>query len=135
MTVLAIIIVGMLLHINGQATIGEMVTFMNFAGLINSRLEQSVTFINRLMMEAPRLHEFSGMGHGAGHSDEPNAVDPGHLGGLVEFKDVSFSYYGERMAVADTTGPTGTARSCREYGPDGRAPVRPVVPVGHRLCL
>ena len=65
---LAIIIVGMLLHINGQATIGEMVTFMNFAGVINSRLEQSVTFINRLMMEAPRLHEFSGMGHGAGHS-------------------------------------------------------------------
>jgi hypothetical protein len=47
-----------LLHINGHATIGEMVTFMNFAGLIVSRLEQSVTFINRVMMEAPRLREF-----------------------------------------------------------------------------
>ena len=46
-----------LLHINGQATIGEMVTF-NFAGLIIARLEQSVTFINRVVMEAPRLREF-----------------------------------------------------------------------------
>ena len=32
--------------------------------------------------------------------DRPDAVDPGRLRGLVEFKDVSFSYDGKRPAVA-----------------------------------
>src|SRR6202142_819285 len=102
LTVLSIIIVGTLLHINGQATIGEMVTFMNFAGLIIARLEQSVGFINRVMMDAPRLREFFQVWDTVpAIRDLPDAVDPGRLGGLVEFKGVSFSYDGERMAVAD----------------------------------
>jgi len=102
LTVLSIIIVGTLLHINGQATIGEMVTFMNFAGLIITRLEQSVGFINRVMSEAPRLREFFQVWDTVpAIRDLPDAVDPGRLGGLIEFKDVSFSYDGERMAAAD----------------------------------
>ena len=102
LTVLSIIIVGTLLHINGQATIGEMVTFMNFAGLIIARLEQSVGFINRVMSEAPRLREFFQVWDTVpAIRDLPDAADPGRLGGLVEFKGVSFSYDGERMAVAD----------------------------------
>ena len=102
LTVLSIIIVGTLLHINGQATIGEMVTFMNFAGLIIARLEQSVGFINRVMMDAPRLREFFQVWDTVPTiRDLPDAIDPGRLRGLVEFKDVSFSYDGERKAVAD----------------------------------
>jgi ATP-binding cassette subfamily B protein len=102
LTVLAIIIVGTLVHINGQATIGEMVTFMNFAGLIIARLEQTVGFINRMMSEAPRLHEFFQVCDTVpAIRDRPDAVDPGRLAGLVEFKDVSFSYDGEQMAVAN----------------------------------
>lgn len=102
LTVLAIIIVGTLLHINGQASIGEMVTFMNFAGLIITRLEQSVGFINKVMSEAPRLREFFVVWDTVpAIRDLPDATDPGRLKGLVEFKDVSFSYDGERMAAAD----------------------------------
>ena len=102
LTVLAIIIVGTLLHINGQATIGEIVTFMNFAGLIISRLQQSVTFVNQLTMEAPRLSEFFQVWDTVpAIRDRPDAVDPDRLTGLVEFKDVSFSYDGERLAAAN----------------------------------
>lgn len=102
LTVLAIIIVGTLLHINGQATIGEMVTFMNFAGLIIARLEQTVTFINRVVMDAPRLREFFQVWDTVpAIRDLPDAVDPGRLVGRVEFKNVSFSYDGKRMAAAD----------------------------------
>jgi ATP-binding cassette subfamily B protein len=102
LTVLAIIIVGTLVHINGQATIGEMVTFMNFAGLIIARLEQTVGFINRVMSEAPRLQEFFQVCDTVpAIRDRTDAVDPGRLAGLVEFKDVSFSYDGEQMAVAN----------------------------------
>ncbi len=100
LTVLSIIIVGTLLNINGQATIGEMVTFMNFAGLIITRLEHSVSFINDLVSEAPRLREFFQVWDTVPTiRDRPDAYDPGRLQGRVEFKDVSFSYDGERMAV------------------------------------
>ena len=102
LTVLAIIIVGTLFHINGQATIGEMVTFMNFAGLIISRLEQTVSFINRVVMDAPRLAEFFQVRDTVpAIRDLPDAIDPGRLSGLVEFNDVSFSYDGKRIAAAD----------------------------------
>ena len=102
LTVLAIIIVGTLLQINGQATIGEMVTFMNFAGLIIARLEGAVGFISRVMSEAPRLREFFEVCDTVpAIRDRPDAVDPGRLKGLVEFKGVSFSYDGQRLAVAD----------------------------------
>ena len=102
LTVLSIIIVGTWLHIHGEATIGEMVTFMNFAALIISRLEQSVSFINRVVSEAPRLREFFQVWDTVpAIRDQPDAVDPGRLKGLVEFKDVSFSYDGERMAAID----------------------------------
>jgi ATP-binding cassette, subfamily B, beta-glucan exporter len=33
--------------------------------------------------------------------DKPNAVDPGRVRGLVEFRDVTFSYDGRRPAVVD----------------------------------
>ncbi|MBI1205449.1 MAG: glucan ABC transporter ATP-binding protein/ permease [Rhodopseudomonas sp.] len=102
LTVLAIIVVGTLLHINGHASIGEMVTFMNFAGLIISRLEQSVSFVNRIVSEAPRLREFFQVWDTVpAIRDRPDAIDPGRLTGLVAFKDVSFSYDGERKAAAD----------------------------------
>jgi ATP-binding cassette subfamily B protein len=102
LTVLAIIIVGTLLHINGQASIGEMVTFMNFAGLVIIRLEQCVSFINKVMSEAPRLREFFDVWDTVpAIHDRPDAIDPGHLKGKVEFKNVSFSYDGKQMAAVD----------------------------------
>ena len=102
LTVLAIIIVGTLLTINGQATVGEMVTFMNFSGLIIARLERSVSFVNSVVSEAPRLREFFQVWDTVPSiRDRRGAIDPGRLRGLVEFKHVSFSYDGKRMAVED----------------------------------
>ncbi len=101
LTILAIIIVGTFLHIDGKATIGQMVTFMNFAGLIIVRLEQVVSFTNRIVADAPRLREFFQVWDTVpAIRDDPDATDPGRLVGLVEFKDVSFSYDGRRMAAA-----------------------------------
>lgn len=102
LTVLAIIILGTFLTINGHATVGEMVTFMSFAGLIIARLEHSVSFINTVVSEAPRLREFFQVWDTVPSiRDRRGAVDPGRLRGLVEFKHVCFSYDGKRMAVED----------------------------------
>jgi glucan exporter ATP-binding protein len=123
-TILAIFVVGILLHAQGLATIGEMVMFVNFATMLITKLEQIVGFINSIFMEAPRLQQFyEVLDATPAVRDRPDAIDPGRLSGLVEFNDVSFSYDGKRAAVEDLSftalpgqtialvGPTGAGKS------------------------
>lgn len=101
-TILAIFVVGIWLHQQNLATIGEMVMFVNFATMLIGRLEQVVSFVNNLLMEAPRLREFFDvLDTVPSVHDRPDAIDPGRLRGLVEFNNVSFSYDGKRPAVED----------------------------------
>ena len=123
-TVLAIFSVGIFLHERGLTSVGEIVMFVSFASMLIQRLEQVVSFINSVFMEAPRLQEFFNVLDAvpAVH-DRPDAIDTGRLSGLVEFNDVSFSYDGKRPAVEDLTfmalpgqtialvGPTGAGKS------------------------
>jgi ATP-binding cassette subfamily B protein len=124
LTMLAIFVVGIWLYIKGLTTIGEIVTFTGFAGMLITRLEQVVGFANRLFMDAPRLKEFFDVADTVpAVRDRPDAIDPGRVRGLVEFSDVSFSYDGKRAAVADLNftalpgeivamvGPTGAGKS------------------------
>src|SRR4029077_842761 len=57
-TVLAIFTVGIILHQRGLTSVGEIVMFVSFASMLIQRLEQVVSFINNVFMEAPRLQEF-----------------------------------------------------------------------------
>lgn len=99
-TVLAILMLGLWLFMRNQITVGEIVTFIAFAGMIIGRLEQAVSFTNRLAMEAPRLTEFFDvLDTHPQVRDEPSATDPGRLHGKIEFKDVGFSYDGKSPAV------------------------------------
>ncbi|MDA9488812.1 glucan ABC transporter ATP-binding protein/ permease [Bradyrhizobium sp. CCBAU 11361] len=123
-TVLAIFSLGIALHDQGLTSVGEIVMFVSFATLLIQKLEQVVSFINNVFMEAPRLREFFGVLDAvpAVH-DRPDAIDAGRLSGLVEFNDVTFSYDGKRPAVEDLSftalpgqtialvGPTGAGKS------------------------
>jgi ATP-binding cassette, subfamily B, beta-glucan exporter len=123
-TILAIIIVGAVLNVNGHASVGEIVTFMSFATMLIDRLQHTVGFVNKVFLEAPRLKEFFAVLDTVPTlRDRPNAVDPGHLHGKVHFRNVSFTYDGKLPAVADLTlsalpgdmvalvGPTGAGKS------------------------
>jgi glucan exporter ATP-binding protein len=123
-TVLAIFILGISLHQAGLVTVGEIVMFVAFATMLIQKLEQVVSFINNVFMEAPRLEEFFMVLDAVpAVRDRPDAIDTGRLSGLVEFKDVSFSYDGKRPAVEDLSftalpgetialvGPTGAGKS------------------------
>jgi ATP-binding cassette subfamily B protein len=103
-TVISIFLVGTWLHLRNLATIGEIVTFVNFAGLLIGRLEQAVSFINNLFTTAPRLREFFEVYDAEpAVRDRPGATDPGRLVGTVTFDDVSFSYDGKRTALEDVS--------------------------------
>jgi glucan exporter ATP-binding protein len=100
LTLLAIFVLGTWLNLHGLATIGEIVTFMNFATMLIARLEQVIGFLNALFMQAPKLQElFAILDTTPQVADLPFAVDPGRLRGEVHFENVSFSYDGKRDAV------------------------------------
>ncbi len=104
LTMLSIFVLGIYLNTQGSATIGQIVTFMNFAALLIVRLEQVVGFSNRVLMDAPRLREFfEVLDTVPAVRDRPDAIDPRRLRGLIEFSDVSFSYDGKRPAVVELT--------------------------------
>lgn len=123
-TVLAIFTLGIALHDQGLTSVGEIVMFVSFATLLIQKLEQVVSFINNVFMEAPRLREFFNVLDAvpAVH-DRLDAIDAGRLSGLVEFNDVTFSYDGKRPAIEDLSftalpgqtialvGPTGAGKS------------------------
>jgi len=124
LTLLVILLVGAYLKLVGLASVGEIVSFMAMAALLIARLEQIVGFANRLFMDAPKLIEFFGvLDTVPAVRDRPDAIDPGRVRGLVEFKKVSFSYDGKRAAVADLSftalpgdrvalvGPTGSGKT------------------------
>ena len=123
-TILAIFAVGIALNQRGMTSVGEIVMFVSFATMLIQRLEQVVSFINSVFMEAPRLKEFFNVLDAVpAVRDRPDAVDPGRLQGLVEFDDVSFTYDGKRPAVENLSfvalpgqtialvGPTGAGKS------------------------
>jgi ATP-binding cassette subfamily B protein len=123
-TVLAIFTLGIALHDQNLTSVGEIVTFVSFATMLIQKLEQVVSFINNVFMEAPRLQEFFNVLDAVpAVRDRPEAMDVGRLSGLVEFNDVSFSYDGKRPAVEDLSftalpgqtialvGPTGAGKS------------------------
>jgi ATP-binding cassette, subfamily B, beta-glucan exporter len=102
LTLLAIFLVGIGLYVRGLATIGEIVTFSNFTGMVIARLDQMVGFARRIFTDAPRLAEFfEVLDTVPTVRDQPGAIDPGRVRGLVEFDHVSFTYVGGRPAVAD----------------------------------
>jgi len=102
LTILTILAVGTYLFIQGLTTVGEIVTFVNLATMLIGRLEQVVSFVNYIFLEAPRLAQFfEVLDTAPSVRDAPNAVPLGQAKGGVAFEGVSFSYDGKRSAVAD----------------------------------
>ena len=124
LTMLVILLVGTYLKLVGLASVGQIVSFMAIAAMLITRLEQAVSFSNRLFMDAPKLADFFDvLDTVPAVRDRAAAIGPGRVRGLVEFKGVSFSYDGKRSAVADLSftalpgdrvalvGPTGSGKS------------------------
>ena len=104
LSLLTIFIVGVTLHLHRLASIGEIVTYMNLANMLIARLEQVVSFVNMLFMQAPKINEFFEiMDTSPAIADKPGAVDPGRLRGEVSFDHVVFGYDSRRIAVNDVS--------------------------------
>jgi glucan exporter ATP-binding protein len=104
LTILGIFLLGTWLNLRGLATVGQIVAFMSLATMLIGRMEQAVSFMNVVFLQAPKLKEFfEVIDTVPAVRDVPNAPDLGRVIGEVVFEDVSFSYDGKRAAVADVS--------------------------------
>jgi len=123
-TVILIFVLGTWLYTQGQASVGEIVSFMGFATMLIGRMDQASGFVSRVFFQMPALADFFRvLDHQSTVPDRPNAIDIGRAKGDVDFEDVNFSYDGKRPSLihfslhapAGTTvalvGPTGAGKS------------------------
>ncbi|WP_043363753.1 glucan ABC transporter ATP-binding protein/ permease [Belnapia sp. F-4-1] len=102
LTVISIFILGTLLHLDGKATVGEIVSFMGFAMLLINKLEGAVAFVSRLVFQAPGIAEFfEVLDARTSVPERPGAVSLSRASGQVVFDKVAFAYPGGPRILSD----------------------------------
>jgi ATP-binding cassette subfamily B protein len=93
--VISIFVLGTWLNLQGQATVGQIVTFMGFATMLIGRLEQAMGFVNTLFMHRPGLLLFfEVLDTASAVPEKPDAIELPRPRGEVVFENVSFAYPG-----------------------------------------
>ena len=102
LAVITIVVAGALMHLRGQATVSDIVSFMGFATLLIGRLEAAVNFASSLFMRGPVLQDFYALLDTP--STMPERDDAETLAvtqGEVAFENVSFAYPGGPAILSD----------------------------------
>jgi ATP-binding cassette subfamily B protein len=101
-TAITIFVVGTWLHLDGRASVGEIITFMGLATQLIGGLTNARGFLRRMFFEMHGLAEFfEVLDTAPGVADRPGARPLGHVRGEIVFEGVSFDYGGVRAAVHD----------------------------------
>ncbi|MGK7862906.1 glucan ABC transporter ATP-binding protein/ permease [Falsiroseomonas sp. E2-1-a4] len=101
-TVIAIFVLGTVLHVQGEATVGEIVSFMGFATLLIGRLEGAVGFVSRMVFQMPSLEEFFAvLDARSSVPEKPDALNVPRADGAVRFENVGFAYPGGPPILRD----------------------------------
>lgn len=92
-TIITIFMIGTILHLEGAASIGAIVSFMGFATLLIGRLTGAMGFISRLFLQMPTLIDFFAVLDAENTIHERRAARRLRVTrGEVRFEDVSFEY-------------------------------------------
>ena len=119
-TVIGIFVLGSYLHLHGEITVGQIVSFMGFATLLILRLEQATGFITGQFFRLPALRDFFEiLDTEPGVRDKPDAIKLGRVKGDIEFDGVTHSYDTARPAVTDLTFSVNAGTSVALVGPTG----------------
>jgi ATP-binding cassette subfamily B protein len=102
LAVITIVLIGTLLHLRGQAEVGQIVAFMGFATLLIGRLEQASAFVARMFFQLPALEAYFDV-------LDVNTSVPDRVGakplvvsrGEVVFDQVSFTYPNGPRVLSD----------------------------------
>jgi glucan exporter ATP-binding protein len=101
-TVIAIVAFGTVLHLRGEAGVGEIVGFMGVATLLIHRLDGAMMFCARLFLEMPGLRDFFAVLDAQSTVPERPGAPPLRVtGGEVRFEAVGFAYPSGDAVLAD----------------------------------
>jgi glucan exporter ATP-binding protein len=103
-TLTAVLLLGTYLHLQGEATVGQVVASMGLAGALINKLESTSGFLHQLFSDAPKIDEyFEVLDQLPTVRDAPDALAAKNLRGEVAFRHVSFGYDARRKAVDDVS--------------------------------
>ena len=123
-TIVALFALGAHLHDRGEISVGAIVSFVGFAGLLIGRLDQLTYFLSDLVKEAAAMRQFfEVLDARSTLPEKPNAPALAVREGRVAFEDVTFHYPNSSSGVFDVSfvaepgqtvaivGPTGSGKS------------------------
>lgn len=118
--VIMIFMLGTWLHLRGQATVGEIVSFMGFATMLIGKLEGAVGFASRLVLLMPSLSEmFAVLDARTTVPEKPDAIDIPRAKGEVAFEDVAFAYPGGQPIFSHVNFSAAPGKTIALVGPTG----------------
>ncbi|NLH83471.1 MAG: ATP-binding cassette domain-containing protein, partial [Phyllobacteriaceae bacterium] len=123
-TIVSLFALGTSLHAKGEITVGEIVSFVGFAGLLIGRLDQLTQFLSTLVFEAAGMRQFfQVLDKTSTLIEKPGAPPLKVTAGRVVFDRVSFLYPNSTSGIFDVSfvaepgetvaivGPTGSGKS------------------------
>ena len=123
-TIVSLFALGASLHAQGKISVGEIVSFVGFAGMLIGRLDQLTQFLSTLVFEAAGMRQFfEVLDEQTTLVEKPNAPALKVEGGRVAFEEVTFRYPRSTSGISDVTfvaepgqtvaivGPTGSGKS------------------------
>jgi ATP-binding cassette subfamily B protein len=104
LAVIAIVVIGTALHVNGKAELGEIVSFMGLATMLIGRLDGAMGSFTKLFMDVPGIDAFLDVMRTTSSVPEmPGATVLTRGAGEVVFEDVSFAYPGGPPTLHDVS--------------------------------
>jgi len=118
--VVAIYAVGSLLVQRGQITVGEIVAFVGFAGLLIGKLDSLSGFAVRIFQYAPTLRSFFDLLDATeGVKEKPDAKPLTGVAGNVRYEDVTFRFRNSDQGVFDINLDAAAGQTIALVGPTG----------------
>ncbi len=119
-TVVAIYAMGAVLVEHGQITVGEIVAFVGFAGLLIGKLDLLSGFAVRIFQYAPTLQSFFDLLDAAdGVAEKPDAKPLAEVAGNVRYEAVTFRFKNSDQGVFDIDLEAPAGKTVALVGPTG----------------
>lgn len=115
-----VLLIGAYLVTKGQLTVGEVITFIGFAQLMISRLDQISNFINQTASSRAKLDDFFTMEDAVANHEELNAAqDLKDVQGDVVFDKVTYEFRNSGQGVYDISFAAKAGQTVAIVGPTG----------------